>query len=102
MAVAPAPVWLTTTPIPIKEPSDFIQSVFIQRSFSPFQYMPFGGGHRRCIGAAFASFEIAIVLGTLLKRYQIELIDRAPVVPKRRSVTMGPSPPSHSVLFGLR
>ncbi len=53
--------------------------------------MPFGGGHRRCIGAAFASYEMAIVLGTLLKRFEFELVDSQPVVPKRRSVTIGPS-----------
>ena len=53
--------------------------------------MPFGGGHRRCIGAAFASYEMAIVLGTILKQYQLELVDLKPVVPKRRNVTIGPS-----------
>jgi cytochrome P450 len=65
----------------------------LERSFSPFQYMPFGGGHRRCIGAAFASYEMAMVLGVLLRRYEFQLLDLRPVVPKRRSVTMGPSSP---------
>jgi len=51
----------------------------------------FGGGHRRYIGAAFASYEMAIVLGTILKRYQLELVDSNLVVPKRRNVTIGPS-----------
>ncbi|MCY2977264.1 MAG: cytochrome P450 [Planctomycetota bacterium] len=64
---------------------------FIDHSYSAFEYMPFGGGHRRCIGAAFASYEMAIVLGTILKRYQLELVDSNLVVPKRRNVTIGPS-----------
>ena len=91
MAVAPATVLAHYNPETFEEPEKFCPERFMERSYSPFQYMPFGGGHRRCIGAAFASFEIAIVLGTLLKRFQFELIDSAPVVPKRRNVTIGPS-----------
>jgi cytochrome P450 len=90
-AVAPATVLAHYNPATYEEPEQFRPERFIERSFSPFQYMPFGGGHRRCIGAAFASFETAIVLGTLLSRFQFELIDSAPVVPKRRNVTIGPS-----------
>ena len=51
--------------------------------------MPFGGGHRRCIGAVFASYEMAIVLGTFIKSYEVELVDSKPVVPKRRNITIG-------------
>jgi cytochrome P450 len=57
------------------DPELFLPERFIERSYSPFEYMPFGGGHRRCIGAAFASYEMAIVLGTLLKRFELELVD---------------------------
>lgn len=91
MAVAPATVLAHYNPATYEEPEKFRPERFMERSYSPFQYMPFGGGHRRCIGAAFASFETAIVLGTLLKRFQFELVDSAPVVPKRRNVTIGPS-----------
>lgn len=91
MAVAPATVLAHYNPATYEEPERFRPERFMERSYSPFQYMPFGGGHRRCIGAAFASFETAIVLGTLLKRFRFELVDSAPVVPKRRNVTIGPS-----------
>jgi cytochrome P450 family 110 len=91
MAVAPATVLAHHNPTTYAEPERFIPERFIERSYSPFEYMPFGGGHRRCIGAAFASYEMAIVLGTILKRYELELIDSKPVVPKRRNVTIGPS-----------
>jgi cytochrome P450 family 110 len=94
VAVAPATVLAHHNPAIYEEPEAFRPERFIGRTYSPFQYMPFGGGHRRCIGAAFASYEMAIVLGTLLKRYRFELADdAAPVVPKRRNVTMGPSTP---------
>lgn len=49
------------------------------------------GGHRRRIGAALATFEISIVLGSLLPQFKLELVDSTIVVPKRRIVTMEPS-----------
>ena len=91
MAVAPATVLAHHNPSTYTEPELFRPERFIERSYSAFEYMPFGGGHRRCIGAAFASYEMAIVLGTILKQYQLELVDLKPVVPKRRNVTIGPS-----------
>jgi len=91
MAVAPATVLAHYNPATYDDPESFRPERFLERSYSPFEYMPFGGGHRRCIGAAFASYEIAIVLGSLLKRFKFELVDTAPVVPKRRNVTIGPS-----------
>jgi cytochrome P450 family 110 len=91
MAVAPATVLAHHNPTTYPEPELFRPERFLERSYSPFEYMPFGGGHRRCIGAAFASYEMAIVLGTLLKKFEFELVDSEPVVPKRRNVTIGPS-----------
>lgn len=91
MAVAPATVLAHYNPATYDDPESFRPERFVEKSYSPFEYMPFGGGHRRCIGAAFASYEIAIVLGSLLKRFKFELVDTAPVIPKRRNVTIGPS-----------
>jgi cytochrome P450 family 110 len=45
------------------DPLQFRPERFLERKFAPWEYLPFGGGHRRCIGAAFASFEMAVVLG---------------------------------------
>lgn len=74
-----------------EDPEQFRPERFLDRDYSPFVYMPYGGGHRRCLGASFANYEMAMVLGTLLQRYEMELIDSREVHPKRRSVTMGPS-----------
>ncbi len=90
-AVAPATVLAHHNPDIYTEPELFSPERFLERTYTPFEYMPFGGGHRRCIGAAFASYEMAIVLGTILNRFDIELVETKPVVPKRRSVTIGPS-----------
>ena len=91
MAVAPATVIAHYNPNTYPDPDSFRPERFVERSYTPFEYMPFGGGHRRCIGAAFATYEMAMVLGTILKRFEIELVDTKPVVPKRRNITMGPS-----------
>jgi hypothetical protein len=37
-----------------------------------YAWVPFGGGVRRCIGAAFAQFEIDVVLRTLLRNFELQ------------------------------
>jgi cytochrome P450 family 110 len=72
------------------QPELFRPERFIERSFTPFEYLPFGGGHRRCIGSAFASFEMKIVLAALLSHFEVTLVnDKAPR-PVRRNVTIAP------------
>ena len=89
--VAMATVLAHYNPQVYPDPEEFRPERFLERSYSPFTYMPFGGGHRRCVGAAFASYEMAMVLGTLLRQFQFELVEAAEVRPVRRNVTMGPS-----------
>ncbi|MCA9706669.1 MAG: cytochrome P450, partial [Myxococcales bacterium] len=72
------------------EPDAFRPERFLERKFGPHEFLPFGGGHRRCIGAAFAGFELQIVLGTLLREYDVRLQSPAPPRPVRRNVTMAP------------
>lgn len=91
VAVAPCSALAHYNPTVFPEPDQFRPERFIERTYSPFEYMPFGGGHRRCIGAAFATFEMAIVLGTILQRYEFELLEPRPVVAKRRNIVLGPS-----------
>lgn len=64
---------------------------FLERQFSPYEYLPFGGGSRRCIGLALAQFEMKLVLATILSRYQLALADQRPVRPQRRGVTLAPA-----------
>lgn len=74
-----------------ENPGSFNPQRFLDRTFTPSQYYPFGGGNRRCVGAAFATYELAIALGTILQSHELELVDREEVVPVRRNITMGPS-----------
>jgi cytochrome P450 len=73
------------------EPTRFRPSRFLEREFTPFEYIPFGGGARRCIGAAFALYEMKIVLATILRSHRLRLVSSSKVSPARRGATMGPS-----------
>lgn len=72
------------------DPQQFKPERFLERQFSPYEFFPFGGSDRRCIGAAFAMYEMKLVLATLLRRYDLELREHQTVVPVRRGVTMAP------------
>jgi cytochrome P450 len=41
-----------------------------------FSYIPFGGGPRNCIGAAFAQVEAKAVLARLLQQMDLELLQK--------------------------
>lgn len=56
----------------------------------PFAYVPFGGGPRFCIGAAFAQIEAKIVLARLLQQFEFEP-SRDPVRP-HMGATLEPGP----------
>jgi cytochrome P450 len=73
------------------EPKRFKPERFLERQFSPYEYLPFGGGNRRCIGMAFAMFEMKLVLAKVLSRYSLELAENRPVMPVRRGLTMAPA-----------
>jgi unspecific monooxygenase len=70
------------------EPKKFIPERFLERNYSPYEFMPFGGGVRRCIGEALAMFEMKLVLATILRKYDLALADSRPEKPRRRGVTL--------------
>lgn len=72
-------------------PDTFRPERFLERIYSPYEYLPFGGGARRCIGMALATWEMKVVLSTLLPSVELELVEGTTVRPQRRSVTVGPS-----------
>ena len=73
------------------EPKRFRPERFLERQFSAYEYLPFGGGNRRCLGYAFALFEMKLVLATVLSQVKMTLIDNRPISPVRRGVTFTPS-----------
>jgi len=63
---------------------------FLERKFSPFEFVPFGGGIRRCIGAALAMYEMKLVTAALVSQVELRSISDAPISPELRGITIGP------------
>ena len=72
------------------EPEVFRPERFLETPPDPVSWFPFGGGIRRCIGAQFASYEMKIVLATMLAAYDFELAQKTPARTRRRAVTLWP------------
>ncbi len=78
------------------EPGKFNPDRFLERQYSPYEYFPFGGGSRLCIGLAFAQLQMKLVLATLLSNWSITLISPQSVKPHRRGFAgLKPSTPFH-------
>ncbi len=69
---------------------EFRPERFLERQYSPYEFMPFGGGVRRCIGEALAMFEIKLVIATILSNYELNLANNKPEKPARRGITLAP------------
>lgn len=72
------------------EPERFRPARFLDRTLPPHEFAAFGGGHRHCLGAAFAISEMAIVIGSLLPGFELALESDRPLRTVRRHVTLGP------------
>lgn len=57
------------------EPDRFLPQRWEQIDPSPYEYLPFSAGPRMCIGAAFASLEMRLILAMLLSQVQIAPLD---------------------------
>ncbi|MEL6901895.1 MAG: cytochrome P450 [Cyanobacteria bacterium J06606_4] len=73
------------------EPKKFRPERFLERQFSASEFIPFGGGHRRCIGYALAKLEMNLILATLLKKHTFALANDKPVTPQRRGIVIATS-----------
>jgi cytochrome P450 len=54
------------------EPDQFIPERFIDRTYTPFEFLPFGGGHRRCLGSGLSDFEMRIALAEIVTHWDFE------------------------------
>jgi cytochrome P450 len=88
--VTPA-IWLThTRPESYPEPYAFRPERFLGNAPPTYAWIPFGGGVRRCLGAAFAEMEMRVVLTAILRdRALLPAARRAERV-ARRNVTFSP------------
>jgi cytochrome P450 len=72
------------------EPERFLPERFLDNPPGTYTWIPFGGGVRRCLGAAFAQFEMSVVLRELVRRREIAPTTQAPERPYRRAITETP------------
>ncbi len=66
VTVMPSISLMHSDPSVFADPESFRPERFLEGEGSTYTWIPFGGGRRRCLGAAFASFEMRIVLRTVL------------------------------------
>jgi len=71
-------------------PYAFRPERFLDESPDTYSWVPFGGGTRRCIGAAFAQFEMRVVLRTILRMVELRPATDEPEEMMRRNVTLSP------------
>ncbi len=79
-----------TRPEVFPDPYVFDPSRFDGVKPDTYSWIPFGGGTRRCIGAAFAQFEMRIVLRTILSTLDLAPGSDSPDQMIRRNVTLSP------------
>ena len=88
--VTPA-IWLIHTREDIyPEPFAFRPERFLDGKPDSYAWVPFGGSVRRCLGATFAEFEMAIVLREVLGRCDLRKASPAPERTGRRNITFSP------------
>ena len=88
--VTPA-IWLAHTRADVyPEPFAFRPERFLEDGPDTYAWIPFGGSVRRCLGAAFAEFEMRIVLREVLTRCELRKADPTPERVARRNVTLSP------------
>jgi cytochrome P450 len=90
VAVAASVIAVHRRPELYPEPERFRPERFLGASFAPHEFLPFGGGARRCLGAAFALFEMKLVLATILERHVLRSAERGEVTVRARNTVVGP------------
>jgi cytochrome P450 len=100
--VTPA-IWLAHTRAQAyPEPFAFRPERFLDEGPETYSWVPFGGGVRRCLGAAFAEFEMRIVLREVLTRCDLAKADPGSERIARRNVTLSPRDGTRVVLGARR
>jgi cytochrome P450 len=91
MHVAPSIYLLHRRPDLYADPLAFRPERFVGRKPGTYEWIPFGGGIRRCLGASFALLEMKVVLETILAQTTLRPARGAGESTTRRAITFAPS-----------
>jgi cytochrome P450 len=72
-------------------PEQFRPERFLDGKADNYAWIPFGGGIRRCIGAAFAEYEMRTILREFVERAELRPVDPKPERVKVRNITLAPA-----------
>jgi len=90
--IAPSIYLLHRRPDLYPDPLAFRPERFLENPPGTYEWIPFGGGVRRCLGASFALFEMKVVLGAVLEKARLRSTPRKRSEGvTRRAITFAPT-----------
>jgi cytochrome P450 len=89
--VSPAIGLVQTDPDNFSDPDEFQPERFVDTQPAANTWIPFGGGVRRCLGAGFSLMEASVVLGEVLRRFDVRPDRTRPERQRARNVTLVPA-----------
>lgn len=98
--VCPSVMLTHSDPALYPEPDEFRPERFLGWKPSPAEFYPFGGGNRRCLGAALAAYELRVALGVVIAENRFAPVTGAPITSVMNGVTMRPRRPLRLTWLG--
>jgi cytochrome P450 family 135 len=90
VTVAPSIYLMHRRPDVYPDPTRFRPERFLEQRAGTYTWIPFGGGVRRCLGAAFAEYEMRVVLGALFDSCTVRPTKKRPEPVRRRGLAQAP------------